>query len=53
MTDSIKRIVDGIDRDFETNIVPWLRKHVHMTGDPADRTIKYMRRLVEFQREGS
>ena len=46
-----KRVVDGIERDWITNISPWLKAHNKIPGGPANRADQYIRRLIEMIRE--
>ena len=45
------RLIDGIERDFEHALAPWLQKKSTMPGDPADRLKSYIIRLIELVRE--
>ena len=44
------RVLDGIERDLEDNISPWLRSHVIIPGDPPDRAKAHFRTLLDIVR---
>ena len=44
----MRRILDGIKRDLEENIEPWLRKESTIPGDPPDRAIESIERLLKI-----
>lgn len=49
--DPMWREIEGIERDFLDDISPCLRAHSTMGGDPEDRAITYIARLLEIVRE--
>jgi len=51
MRDPLWRTLDGIERDIEHNISPWLREHTTIAGGPADRANAYFRQLLDIARE--
>ena len=42
------RVVEGIERDGIENIRPWLRQESTIPGDPPDRSIEHIERLLEI-----
>ena len=49
--DPMWRVIDGIERDIEHAISPWLIAQSTLPGDPPDRARTYLRRLLELVRE--
>ena len=45
------RVISGIERDFEENIKPWLYGEILVPGDPPDRAIESIERLLEIVHE--
>ena len=51
--DPLWRVINGIERDIEDAISPWLTAKSIIPGDPPDRAKTYLRRLLELVRERS
>ena len=44
------RVLDGIERDLDDAISPWLKAHSTIPGDPPDRAKAHFRTLLDIVR---